>query len=294
MTTQLPKMTDSPHGWQDKLSYPPGPVRSCSAFTLIELLVVVAIIALLVAILIPALKRARQAAEQVVCAEHQSQMGMAFRYFAGDHDDIIPGKATPFEWPMALTGSRFKPPGGCVPNVGPNYMPVNLDDPFLFEGSLTCPANRYPEWGGQFSYGMAFSRTIWDYGVPAGGLLGSVQDGVPSRPLKLSEVQRPYATPLLVEIWQRDYESYLRTDTWMGEPQSANGYHNWGLFWDIHGSSMNVLFVDRSVRHVEKSLWLDDQEQFPRPTYGSSGEEVAPLAHWFSGTELDRFGKPAW
>lgn len=265
-----------------------------TAFTLIELLVVVAIIALLVSILLPSLLQARQAAEAAVCAEHQRQMGLAIRHFARDHDDVIPGKGGPWDWPMALTGTRIIPPGGCVPKVGPDYMPVNADDPYLFDSNLQCPANDYPELGGQFSYGMAYSRAGGEYGVPAGGVQGSVVDGLPNRPLKLSEVQRPFSTPLLVEIWQRDYEAYVTSSTWMSDPQADNGYHNWGLFWDVHGKSMNVLFVDCHVQRVDQSLWLDDDGQFPRPTFSPEGEEVAALAHWFSATELDLFGKPTW
>ena len=77
------------------------------AFTLIELLVVVGIIALLVAILIPAIPRARQIAEQVVCSGHLNQFGLAFHQFADDHNGVLPGKAGPVDWAMGLNGTRI-------------------------------------------------------------------------------------------------------------------------------------------------------------------------------------------
>ena len=105
------------------------------------------------------------------------------------------------------------------------------------------------------------------------------------------EIERPWATPLLLELWQRDYMPYIRPDI---GPQWDNGYHDWGIFWDRHGESMNVVFANRSVRPVSQQTWLDDGGNFPRPTYGPSGEEVAAMGHWFSAVELDRFGKPAY
>ena len=142
---------------------------------------------------------------------------------------------------------------------------------------------------------MVYTRRIWgDWGVPCGGVYASKLEGSPSRPLKMMEIERPSATPLLAELWQAGYEAYVTPSGSAAQAQKSNGYHNWGIFWDIHGESMNVVFADRSVRPVSQDIWLDDEGNFPRPTFGPSGEEVAALGHWFSATELDRFGKPAY
>ena len=268
--------------------------QTLHAFTLIELLVVVAIIALLVAIITPAILQARQLAQQTVCSEHLSQFGLAFHFFAEDNNGVLPGKAGPIAggWSMALNGTRVVAPYGCVANEGPNYLPVDVNDPSLFHPNLSCPANDYPQRGGRFSYGMAYSRTVWDCGVPCGGTLGSTTQ--PHHPLKLAEIQQPSSAPLLIELWQRAWDAYVIPYAPTGLPQADNGYHDWGIFWDVHGDSMNVLFADRSVRRASQGIWLDDQGNFPRPTYGPSGNAVLPLAHWFSATELDLFGKPSW
>jgi len=60
-------------------------------FTLVELLVVLAIIALLIAILMPALKRAKTAADGVKCANNLRTLMTAFRMFAEDHKGCLPG-----------------------------------------------------------------------------------------------------------------------------------------------------------------------------------------------------------
>lgn len=60
------------------------------AFTLVELLVVIGIIALLVAILLPALQKARQAAQTVSCLSNLRQSYLAISMYAGEHNDWVP------------------------------------------------------------------------------------------------------------------------------------------------------------------------------------------------------------
>ncbi len=68
-------------------------------FTLIELLVVIAIIAILASMLLPALSKARQAAQNIKCVNQLKQIETAAIMYAGDSEDWLPG--TPHNCPYA-------------------------------------------------------------------------------------------------------------------------------------------------------------------------------------------------
>jgi len=59
-------------------------------FTLLELLVVIAVIAILAALLLPALSRAKSAAQTVACLNHLKQWGLATQLYATEHEDFLP------------------------------------------------------------------------------------------------------------------------------------------------------------------------------------------------------------
>jgi len=59
-------------------------------FTLIELLVVIAIIAILAAMLMPALERAREAAESKACVAGMRNMALAVMMYCNDNNEILP------------------------------------------------------------------------------------------------------------------------------------------------------------------------------------------------------------
>jgi prepilin-type N-terminal cleavage/methylation domain-containing protein len=61
-----------------------------SGFSLIELLVVVGIIAVLLGVLMPALRKARMASRQTVCASNLRQVGAAIAIYVGENGQRLP------------------------------------------------------------------------------------------------------------------------------------------------------------------------------------------------------------
>ncbi len=65
-------------------------MKKCNAFTLIELLVVISIIALLVSIMMPALSRARAAAQKIVCMNNLRNLGLGMEFYLQENNQIFP------------------------------------------------------------------------------------------------------------------------------------------------------------------------------------------------------------
>lgn len=64
--------------------------HTVKGFTLIELLVVISIIALLMGILMPALSKARQQANRLICASNMRQVGIATQMYLMDSENRLP------------------------------------------------------------------------------------------------------------------------------------------------------------------------------------------------------------
>jgi prepilin-type N-terminal cleavage/methylation domain-containing protein/prepilin-type processing-associated H-X9-DG protein len=139
------------------------------AFTLIELLVVIAIIALLLSIVMPALRKAKGAAESVVCRAHEKGIGVGLITYAGANKDYIPGPST-----SGVTNVLTSPGyGSTAPCQNVDWISPSLgtdlglpEDPSqrllsILNTKLKCPSNKvkydyiYP--GGEDATNISYS-----------------------------------------------------------------------------------------------------------------------------------------
>ncbi|MFH1717310.1 MAG: type II secretion system protein [Planctomycetota bacterium] len=86
--------------------------KRTKGFTLIELLVVIAIIAVLLSILMPAMRKIKEVAREVVCKSHLRQVGLAVSMYLDDFQRKIPDtqSSNGFLW-FESNGTTYRNPG---------------------------------------------------------------------------------------------------------------------------------------------------------------------------------------
>ena len=210
--------------WEGHQKEAPAP-----GFTLVELLVVIAVIALLAALLLPALSRARSAADSAVCRSNLHQWTFALNLYARDYE----------VYPVSrVAGTADAPPGYLVPQwyhrltnyLGPDWPKWDSDvaryQPNQHSSVGACPGYaRLPgSFGvlfGAYAYNtMGTTSNILD---PGYGFIGS---GGPDRVVTTVATPTPYVkegqlvspTQMIaigdatLQAWQSDW-GYLPSDS---------------------------------------------------------------------------------
>ena len=160
-----------------------------TAFTLIELLVVIAIIAILAAMLLPALAKAKQKAQGIMCLSNGKQLTLAWLTYAHDNNDRL-------VYNKGVSGTDLENWVGNVMSWGTDPSNTNLT--FITDAKLgqytarslgifKCPADIEPCAVGQRTRSISMNAFVGNKGD--GGPINSSWKQF----LKLNEFRNPAA-----------------------------------------------------------------------------------------------------
>jgi prepilin-type N-terminal cleavage/methylation domain-containing protein/prepilin-type processing-associated H-X9-DG protein len=111
--------------------------KKSSAFTIVELLVVMAIIGVLVALLLPAVQKAREAANLSICKNNLKQIGLALQGYNNMQGSFPVGYFDPTPWPQPDQG----PGWGWNAYILPYLEQESLLNSINFNLDVGDPAN---------------------------------------------------------------------------------------------------------------------------------------------------------
>ena len=230
-----------------------GRPNRADGFTLIELLVVISIIALLIALLLPAIKRARESARNVMCLSNLKQLGLVWGYYTEAHDGSFATGYTssfsdpPWLWYLMLRDSEvgydayktlhcpsmwafgwFDDYTGEVPYPG-DYRGGSRVGPYGVEGL----------WPSYIEIGYGYNMTITAAGDHA-----------------ISDFDRPSQTGLHAETGSFYWWNHYGSGGEFGYAYADRHYVEIG----------NVLFIDFHVEAVETVL-VGPERRYPTDLY---------------------------
>lgn len=241
------------------------PGSSPDGFTLIELLVVISIIALLVAILLPALGKARLAAQGVKCLANAKQLFIGVNMYNDTYKDwmpISPYNTASFKhsptWSRSVAFLMDMPleyEQGTIDTAYDNGRMKYTLNPDNTKTIFKCPTENFKNgWGNKNSVSYGWNTVAYGMGNGDSYFLAAAaatRDGY--RRVRRIEVIKPSTTILLGEhITAHGMYDYANTQL-TGAANRFAVYHNGGgnMLWN-DGHASHAKFEDLTADHFRR------------------------------------------
>ncbi len=234
--------------------------RSKRAFTLIELLVVISIVALLVAVLLPALSKARRAANNVLCQNHLKQLTLAALVYTDDDSEqkfmVHGGGWSPNNYANVMSGGKDFRDNYLNGNRVVFHCPIAAEyyiSP-TYHAAITNRSFSFSQFGYLYFGGWGSNRYItrtsgWNYWGWYNQIY-EIDNGrrlVPTYSRAEADKQGNGAERLLfMDIARLNGAKSMGSGNWdRNYPNPAHGPYRGA----VEGTSQNMAFVDGHVEH---------------------------------------------